>query len=108
MRNGVLTKGQWVLTNNLKISRLTDKIELLYWRHKRAELNETQKWWPILKAGIDNRNKITHPKEEVTFSDNQCEKIIQAVIDCVGALYLAVYKTKFPKSHLLITSKLDF
>ena len=103
-----LEKGEWTITNNLKISRLTDKIELLYKRHKRAELNDTYPWWTILKNGIDLRNKLTHPKAEVKLSDSFNEKIIQAVIECVSQLYKAIYKRQFPKSNLSSTSKLDF
>ncbi len=103
-----LEKGEWTLTNNLKMSRLTDKIELLYKRHTRTHLTDTQKWWPTLKMGIDYRNKITHPKEEVIISKDFCEKVIHSVIECLTDLYLAIYKRNFPKSHLSLTSKLDF
>lgn len=103
-----LQKGEWVLTDNLKMSRLTDKVELLYKRHTGIVLENTQKWWPILKTGIECRNKITHPKSEVIMSNDFCEKVIRSVIECLAELYKAVYKRKFPKSHLSIISKLDF
>jgi hypothetical protein len=103
-----LEKGEWITTNSLKISRLTDKIELLYKRHTRTELDETHLWWTTLKNGIDLRNKLTHPKDEVKLSDPIIEKIINAVIECVSILYKAIYKRQFPKSNLSLVSKLDF
>ena len=103
-----LEKGEWSITSNLKISRLTDKIELLYRRHTGTELNDTHSWWTTLKNGIDFRNKLTHPKEEVKLSDAFNEKVIQTVIECVSILYKAIYKRQFPKSTLSLISKLDF
>jgi hypothetical protein len=92
-----LEKGQWSLSNTLKISRLTDKIELLYWRHVKKKLDTTEKWWEALKIGIDIRNKITHPKEEVVIPEELNGKIIEAVIDCISVLYKAIYRRNFPK-----------
>lgn len=103
-----LEKGEWIITNSLKISRLTDKIELLYKRHTRAELSDTHSWWITLKNGINFRNKLTHPKDQVKLSDAENEKIIQAVIECVSILYKAVYKRQFPKSNFSVVSKFDF
>ena len=103
-----LEKGEWTITNSLKISRLTDKIELLYKRHTRTELNDNHSWWTTLKHGIDLRNKLTHPKEEVKLSDAINERVIHAVIECVSILYKAIYKRQFPKSNLSLVSKFDF
>ena len=103
-----LEKGDFNLTNSLKMSRLTDRIEILYKRYKKIELNDSESWWKEIKSGIDLRNKLTHPKEKVTITDESLSKLLQAVLDCLSTIYFAVYKRKFPKANLLLTSKLDF
>ena len=104
-----LNNGEWEINNKkLKMSRLVDKIELLYRRHKRKVLDDTERWWPLLILGIDYRNKITHPKTNVEIPEDFTDKVIDSVIQCISVLYLAVYKRKFPKSNLSLTSKLDF
>ena len=103
-----LEKSNWTLTNTPKISRLVDKIELLFHRHKRAELSITETWWPILKEGIDFRNKTTHPKESIAIPEGFNNKIIQSVLECLSTLYKAIYKRDFPKSQLSLVSRLEF
>lgn len=103
-----LEKGDFNLTNSLKMSRLTDRIEVLYKRYKKTELNDSDTWWKEIKSGIDLRNKLTHPKEKVKLSDDSLTKLLQAILDCLSTIYSAIYKRKFPKANLLLTSKLDF
>jgi hypothetical protein len=103
-----LVKGDFKLTENLKMSRLTEKIEILYKRHKRKVLNDQENWWLVLQSGIDIRNKLTHPKEKLDLSEEFLKKVLKSVIDCISCLYLCIYKREFPKKNLDITSRLDF
>lgn len=103
-----LEKGEFNLTNSLKMSKLTDRIEILYKRYNKVELNDSENWWRELKSGIDLRNKITHPKEKVKITNELLSKLLQAILDCLSSIYLAVYKRKFPKSNLSLTSRYDF
>lgn len=103
-----LEKGDFVLTNSLKMSRLSDRIEILYKRYKKNELNDSETWWREIKSGMDLRNKLTHPKEKVKLTDESLSKLLQAILDCLSTIYSAVYRRKFPRANLLLTSKLDF
>ena len=89
-------KGEFVLSNGLKISRITDRIEFLYYKFTRKRLDGTYQWYANLRQCIDIRNKLVHPKEQLRISDNQVELAILSVIETINQLYLAVYKRKFP------------
>lgn len=103
-----LEKGEFVITNSLKMSRMTDRVELLYKRYKKEELTAEISWWVTLRQGIEARNKITHPKEHVTLTNQFLERVLQAIVDCMSALYRAVYSRDFPKTGLLLASRLSF
>jgi len=103
-----LNKGVFEITNNLMMSRLTEKIEILYKRYCKKNLTDSETWWPILQNGIDLRNKLTHPKEKVELTDEFLEKLLLSIIECLSTLYKGVYKTSFPKHNLGLCSKHDF
>ncbi len=103
-----LERGEFVLINSLKMSKLKDKIEILYRRFNHKGLSESEEWWVILQQGIDLRNKITHPKDTVSITNDFLEKLMQAILDCLNVLFLAAYKHKFPKRNLSLKSVLDF
>lgn len=103
-----LDKGEFVLTESLKMSRLTEKIELLYKRYSRKDLTDDYDWWQTIKHGIDFRNKLTHPKQELKLTDEFLEKNLKAILDCLTTIYKSVYKRTFPKSNYSLISKLNF
>ena len=103
-----IKKGDFFISNSLKMSRLSERIEILYRRYKGIELTDTEKWWSMIKMGIDIRNKITHPKDETNISNDLLTKILQAVLDCLTVLYKAIYKRNFPKANMQLNSKYDF
>lgn len=89
-------RGEYVLGNGLKISRITDRIEFLYYKCTREKLNGNYPWYSTLKQSIDLRNKLVHPKEHVSLTVRQVETSILSVINTINELYMAVYKRKFP------------
>lgn len=101
-----LDGGEFYLSNTLKMARLTDRIEILYKKHGQKTFSET--WWITLKRGIDFRNKIVHPKESVVITTELLEQVILAVIECLKALYKAVYNRPFPKGNLSLVSRFNF
>ena len=62
--------GCYTLSNNLKISRLTDKIEFLFRKYNNSEVDLKADWYMKLKQSIDLRNKLVHPKEKVVITIN--------------------------------------
>lgn len=101
-----LESGEFIITNSLKMYRLTDRIEILYKKHGQKSLTEA--WWVTLKHGIELRNKITHPKESVVITTEILEQVILAVIECLQTLYKAVYNRNFPKGNRYLNSSLTF
>jgi len=103
-----IENGDFIISNSLKMSRLIDRIEILYRRYSGDKLTDKKKWWITVKMGIDLRNKITHPKTETKITNELLEKILQAILACLTALYKLIYKRKFPRAKLQLTSKYDF
>jgi hypothetical protein len=103
-----LEKGQFVLTNSLKMSRLTDKLEIIYRRATNKPIVHSESWWVDLGTGIDLRNKLVHPKDAVSINIENVERVINAVQGCLTAIYQALYKKRFPKQSATIVSKKSF
>lgn len=89
-------KGAFVLNNGLKISRITDRIEFLYYKYTSRKLDGTFQWYSNLKQSIDLRNKLVHPKEDMQITIKQVELAISSVVSTVNELYKVVYGEKYP------------
>lgn len=100
-------KGSFVLSKNLKIFRITDRVEFLYCKFTGHKLSGTDFWYTNLKQSIDLRNKLVHPKENVRVTDKQVQSAVLSVIDAINELYKAVYKQTFPSYSRGITPKLS-
>jgi len=103
-----LKNGEFKLENRLKISRLTERIELLFKKFDYTKLDKYAAWWQKLKEGIALRNSLVHPKEFTEINYKQIESTLKAVIDCVNNLFLAIYKKGLPTTNMGLDSKLSF
>ena len=101
-------KGQFVLGNSLKISRLTDRVEYLYFKFSGEKLGNSCTWYCNLKQGISIRNRLVHPKENFVVTVVQVENALLAVIDTIDTLYSLIYKKGLPAYQRGITPKLFF
>jgi hypothetical protein len=99
--------GVFSISERLKMTRLIERIELICTKFKRP-IDRKSSWWSQLKEGIEYRNSIVHPKESKEISIEITKRSIQSIIQCIDALFLAVYKRKFPKSNMELNSKLNF
>lgn len=100
-------RGRLNLSEKLKMSRLTDRIELLTYIIKNQEISPTDTWFTTLKQSIDLRNKLVHPKEAVVVTEKQVENALNSVLDTVNHLYQAVYKKKLPSYNRGLSSKYE-
>lgn len=89
-------RGEYTLGNGLKTSRITDRIEFLYYKYTGKKLSGNYSWYSSLKQSIELRNKLGHPKGHLQLTVNQVEVSVLAVIDTINELYKAIYKKKFP------------
>jgi hypothetical protein len=104
----LLSNGEFKLDNRLKMSRLMERIELLFRKFNYSKLDKKLKCWQKLNEGISLRNSLVHPKEysEITFV--QIESTLKSVIECIDRLFKAVYKKGFPSIKMGLDSKLTF
>jgi len=100
--------GDFLITNRLKMSRLTERIEFLFRKFNKTRLDKRAKWWQNLKEGISLRNNIVHPKEYHEIQEKHIEATLKAVIECINKLFLAIYKKKLPSINMGLDSKLTF
>jgi hypothetical protein len=101
-----LKKGEFVLLPSQKISRLVDRILILH--RLGLKPNIDGEWHSRLTTATELRNKLTHPKVVPALSTPSVKKAIEAVIETIDEMYLAVYKTRFPAAHRRLHSKLSF
>lgn len=108
-RDVQLIDGAFQLSSKLRIARMEDRIELLHVRFsKTGNLEPTAAWRSKLSGAIDLRNKLTHPKSIPRITIGAVEKAIEAVVETIDALYLALYGRSLPAAGFGLTSTLDF
>jgi hypothetical protein len=103
-----LDKGQFTLSNTLKMVRLEDRIQFLHAHFSGKPLQGQIEWWSRLSDATKLRNQLTHPKEMVSIKPDTVERAIQAIIDTIDALYQAIYKLPFPAAVRGVKSTLSF
>lgn len=104
-----LVQGEFVLTDRLKIQRLTDRIQYLYFKYNRVHLNgNVERWWSPLKQSLKIRNQLVHPKEEIELSYEDAKNLLENVIECLLCLSKIIYKKQFPFKNLGLQSKMTF
>ncbi len=91
-----LKYGRFEVTNSVKIFRLEERYEFLYRRFHKQALNKDDAWWSRLKAGLELRNAITHPRTLRTVTEKEVANSLKAVLAAIDALYQAVYKKSYP------------
>lgn len=95
--------GKFSLSNNLKMTRITDRIEYLFNYFGHNPVNKNTHWWNQIKDGYKLRNNIVHPKQTKIISEGDVEKSILSISECINALFKIIYKRKYP----LHSKKLD-
>lgn len=103
-----LKDGQLTVSRALRMTRLQDRYEFLVRRYSGKPVDKTQPWWSQLKEGLDRRNDLTHPKTGQELSRDDVHRSLSAVVEALSALYLSVYKTRFPAASRGISSNLTF
>ncbi len=103
-----LEDGEFMLKKDLRISRLEDRIQFLHKRCSGKAVNKNEQWWSDLAAATSLRNQLTHPKQVPAISVDAVARAIQAIIDTLDVLYLAIHKSKFPAASDGLLSRLNF
>lgn len=103
-----LDNGEFVDIDRLKMWRMEDRIQFLHKRLSGKSIDRTAPWWAELRAGNDLRNELTHPKTVPVITVEKVRRALQAIIEAINAVYLAIYKVKFPAANRGLISPLNF
>ncbi|EKD26056.1 MAG: hypothetical protein ACD_79C01388G0002 [uncultured bacterium] len=104
----VLKNGIFSISNRFKMSRLTDKIELLAQKFSGNSKIKHKNWWSSLCTGILLINEIAHPKKNKILNIEDIERTILSVIQCIDFIFRIVYKKSLPSAQMELQSKMNF
>lgn len=109
-REFTLDDGRYQVTQRLKMYRLEDR--LLYivanFSPSGSQSPTTSAWWHKLKAGIDLRNQLVHPKTRVQVDTAAVGSALTAILECLDTVYQAVFSRPFPPLKRGLQSVLSF
>jgi hypothetical protein len=100
-------KGNFRMSDLLKISRISDRIDLLL---SRCSLNpDTVKagWYSDLSSTLRIRNSLVHPKDTHSLTEADVRIALVCVIAAVDTLYSAVFNKGLPYAKRGIEGGLD-
>lgn len=100
--------GKFVLGNQLKMYRVIDRIEFLYYKFSGKSIISTDLWYQNIKQSISLRNSLVHPKNLVAIDEKQTAQTLQAILDTVNQLYLSIYRRGLPIYRKGLQSNLSF
>jgi len=102
-----LDDGEFVL-GNLRMSKMEDRILLLYRKFSGKKLDKKVAWWAQLKQATTSRNNLTHPKQSHAISLTTVREALRSIVDVIDVLYKAIYQKPFPAAGLGLDSRLNF
>lgn len=103
-----LEKGAFKLTGALKMYRLEDRLEFLFAKFSVSASQLPYPWWTDLKNGMNLRNRLVHPKVSLPLTPTETGKCLEAIIECLNSLYLAIFKKPHPSYKRKLDSNLGF
>lgn len=105
-----LDNGEFkLLEKKLKMYRLMDRVEFIFQRFGKIKpLNKNEDWWPQLADALKLRNKLVHPKQQITLSVKNVENSLEGILTAIDALYRALFNSPYPGYRRGLDSKLSF
>ena len=101
-----LEKGRWVLGKE-KFYRLEERVAFLVAEHSGNEPS-SHPWWSSLLDGIKVRNSLVHPREALNLKLTDVKRFLEAIIDSLNDIYLAVFGKGHPSFNRGLQSTLTF
>lgn len=103
-----LDNGAFVLKDKLKMYRFEDRILHMFSRFTSGGLPKSDNWWSQIKSAVTLRNQLVHPKVRAHVTEAAVGRALQAILDCLQALYSGIFKKKYPAHRRGLNSNLDF
>lgn len=100
--------GEFLVTESLKIYRLTERVEFLHRRFSGSPLDKSLSCWSQLKAGLACRNELTHPKQQTVVNYESVHQALQSILDTLDVIYQAIYKKPYPARNRGLDSTMTF
>lgn len=101
--------GEFKLSEKLKMYRLIDRVEFIFQKFcKKRPLDKNEPWWQQLKEALRLRNKLVHPKEQISLSEKDVENSLLGILDAINSLYKSLYKSSYPAYGRRLDSNLSF
>jgi hypothetical protein len=91
-----LERGKYVLTDDLQIFRLEDRLEYLFARLSTTALDKEAATWGNLKSALKLRNQLTHPKTPPSITERSVEDALRAILEMLNLLYKGIYSRPYP------------
>ncbi len=88
--------GAFQLTSTLKISRITDRIELLLSKCSTRPLADKVGWYTDVGQTLKIRNSLVHPKDTHSLSDAEVKLALICMLKASNTLYTVVFKKGLP------------
>lgn len=99
--------GVFHLVNKLKISRITDRIDLLLSKCSSNSSADKAGWYPELARTLRTRNSLVHPKDTHLLSESDVQLALVCILNAANKLYSAVFKKGLPYAKKGIDGGLD-
>lgn len=104
-----LHRGEFGLTESLRMARLEDRIEFLHVSVAGKQIDRpSAEWRGKLSTAINLRNKLTHARDVPAICEADVQHAIEAIIATLDALFRVLYSSGLPSANRGIRSKLSF
>ena len=103
-----LELGSFKLSSRPRHYRTLDRYEFLWHRFSKRKLNRNVAWWSRLKEAFRLRDALTHPRTPATVDCEVTRRSVQAIIDALDALFVAIYRRRCPGAKRGLRSVLSF
>lgn len=104
-----LEHGEFKLAQALRMAKLEDRIEFLHVSVAGKSIDRSSDGWRgQLASAINLRNKLTHAREVPTISEADVQRVIEAIVATLDALFHVLYGRGLPSAARGTRSKLVF
>ena len=104
----VLDNGKHVLTDDLRMFKLADRIEYLFATFSKNPLDKTSSVWGNLLGALNLRNQLTHPKTIPDINSKAVEDALTAILEMLNLLYKGIYGRSYPDHNFGLNASLSF
>ncbi|MFH1109443.1 MAG: hypothetical protein V1790_09645 [Planctomycetota bacterium] len=103
-----LEHGSFKLSSRPRYFRTLERYEFLWHRFSNRKLNRNVAWWSRLREAFGLRDALTHPRTPATVDSEVARRSVQALIDALDALFVAIYRRRCPGAKRGLRSVFTF